>query len=128
MLVIRPHHFMFIQKYTGHGYSEEFVSHMNKIIKRLREDDHLIIQEDCDDICSHCPNKKTHCVSYEKVKTLDEEVLTSCHLQYGQEVSWKDVSKTVGNTIFETDLFQKICGDCEWFELCQKTNSNEIVK
>ena len=61
MLKIRPHHLMCMQMYTGHGYDCKFVLHMNEVVSKL---DEIIIQEGCDEICTHCPNKKGQCVSY----------------------------------------------------------------
>jgi hypothetical protein len=118
MLKIRPHHLMCMQMYTGHGYDCKFVLHMNEVVSKL---DEIIIQEGCDEICTHCPHKKGQCVSYEKVKRLDESVLSCCDLHYGEHVRWNEVAKKVRETIFETPMFEKICGDCGWYDLCRKT-------
>ena len=113
---------MCMQMYTGHGYDRKFVLHMNEVISKL---DKIIIQEGCDEICTHCPHKKGQCVRYEKVKRLDESVLSCCGLHYGENVRWNEVAKKVRETIFETPTFEKICGNCDWYELCRKTN-NEL--
>ena len=36
-IVLRPHHLLCTQGYSGHGYSEAFVEHMNDVVHQLRE-------------------------------------------------------------------------------------------
>ena len=35
-IVLRPHHLLCTQGYSGHGYSEAFVEHMNDVVHQLR--------------------------------------------------------------------------------------------
>ena len=36
MIYLRPHHLLCTQGYSGKGYSEGFVSHMNEVVDELR--------------------------------------------------------------------------------------------
>ena len=36
-IVLRPHHLLCTQGYSGHGYSEAFVEHMNDVVHQLRD-------------------------------------------------------------------------------------------
>ena len=37
MIVLRPHHLLCTQGYSGHGYDDAFVEHMNDVVHQLRE-------------------------------------------------------------------------------------------
>ena len=58
-IVLRPHHLLCTQGYSGHGYSEAFVEHMNDVVHQLREVPGTKIQLtfSTDTLCSCCPNK-----------------------------------------------------------------------
>ena len=74
-IVLRPHHLLCTQGYSGHGYSEAFVEHMNDIVHQLREVPGTKIQLtfSTDTLCSCCPNKlgTDLCDTQEKVKRYD---------------------------------------------------------
>ena len=36
MIHLRPHHLLCTQGYSGKGYDENFVAHMNKVLPELR--------------------------------------------------------------------------------------------
>ena len=86
---LRPHHFLCIQKFTGHGYDTNFTNHMTGVIQQLKKGQQVTIQEGCDHLCAACPHKIDHqCVSFDKVKKLDEGVLSICGFSYEQEGEW----------------------------------------
>lgn len=121
---LRPHHLLCIQKFTGHGYDENFTIHMTKIVSKLRDDPEteITVTRGCDDLCKVCPNNIGGvCTSLEKVTFMDGAVLDVCGLSYGDAVPWAVSSRAVRENIFETDKFNDICADCEWFELCKNT-------
>ena len=68
-IVLRPHHLLCTQGYSGHGYSEAFVEHMNDVVHQLREVPGTKIQLtfSTDTLCSCCPNKLgTDCATHRK--------------------------------------------------------------
>ena len=123
MIILRPHHLLCIQKYTGHGYDEAFIGRMNELVQLLKTepDTEIVIVEGGDHLCSCCPNYDgTRCISDGKVKMMDEKTLWSCNVSYGDKDSWVDLSAKAAK-VFETG-FEDICITCEWFELCRSTN------
>ena len=119
---LRPHHFMCIQMFTGHGYNAEFTSHMEQIIKMLSDETTILVKEGCDDICQKCPNREDNaCREFEKVRRLDEGVMAACGIEYGDELQWNDIASAVREQILDTELFGEICCDCEWYGLCRET-------
>ncbi|SDB13574.1 hypothetical protein SAMN02910298_00708 [Pseudobutyrivibrio sp. YE44] len=119
---LRPHHLLCIQKYTGHGYDENFTNHMDNTVDSLAEGCSVTLIEGCDDLCIACPNNiDGNCNSLDKVKQMDEAVLGACGLSYGMSSEWSKLANLARGKIFETSEFDKICYYCEWFELCNNT-------
>ena len=119
---LRPHHFLCIQKFTGHGYDEAFTKHMTEVVKHLANGSEVILHKGCDDVCVACPyNQNGKCISSEKVDRLDEGVMRVCGFHYGFEGPWKDMSKVAYDKILNTMEFDNICGDCQWYKLCKET-------
>ena len=121
---IRPHHILCIQKFTGHGYNEEFTDHMKAVVSELKSnpETYIAVREGCDDLCRMCPNREDEaCTSFEKVKAMDNAVLRVCGITYEDTVSWKKLANQARKQIFGTEAFQRICTDCQWAELCRNT-------
>ena len=121
---IRPHHLLCIQKFTGHGYSEEFTEHMKMIVSELKKNPEIpvTVAQGCDDLCQRCPNNiNSACNSLDKVASMDSAVLDICGLAYGENVSWKKAADNARERIFETKEFHNICSCCQWFDLCRNT-------
>ena len=59
-IVLRPHHLLCSQGYSGHGYSDDFVVHMNDVVHQLREVPGTTIRLtfSTDTLCSCCPHKQ----------------------------------------------------------------------
>ena len=121
---LRPHHVLCIQKFTGHGYSQDFTAHMSAVVSGLTDAPGtcITITQGCDDLCGKCPyNKNGNCVSSEKTAALDAAVLDFCDLTYKEEVPWAELAGTAREQILETDKFHEVCAPCQWYELCQNT-------
>jgi hypothetical protein len=121
-LRLRPHHFLCIQLFTGHGYDDVFTAHMYGTIKLLSDEAQVLVQEGCDDICEKCPNRnKSLCKSFDKVRGLDKAVRAVLGVSYGDLLAWKDITTKVQKEIFGGASFDGICRDCEWYGLCRDT-------
>ena len=121
---LRPHHLLCIQKFTGHGYDEAFTKHMTEIVTRLAENPETRVKliHGCDFVCTKCPNNENEtCVTAEKVLKMDEGVLEVCGLTYGETVAWAELSRRAREGVFESEKFERICGTCQWYELCKNT-------
>ena len=121
---IRPHHLLCIQKFTGHGYSQDFTAHMKSIVSELKENPNtrITLVQSCDDICRMCPNHVNGvCTSLEKVAFMDSAVLHICDFAYGDQVSWITAGGKAREQIFKTAEFDHICACCQWFALCRST-------
>lgn len=121
---LRPHHLLCIQKYTGKGYDAPFAANMNRLLCRLMADPDgsILLTEGRDDVCAACPHMiDGYCASEEKVQRMDQGVLAACGLSCAQTGSWRALAQSASEMIFQTDRFDQICGDCQWFELCRDT-------
>lgn len=121
-IVLRPHHGMCFQFYEGKGYSEDFTDHMGKIIKMMENaPDTMIKVNACtDEVCSSCPNNSEGiCKSNEKVLRYDNNVLKACHISDGVSIRYRDFIDLVKSRIIDTGSRSKICGDCEWNDICK---------
>ena len=118
---LRPHHLLCLQKFVGEGYDGVFTKNLAKIVEFLSSnpETEITLIEGCDEVCASCPDKfEGVCTDGEKVIKLDSGVLDTCKLNYGISDSWKNLSG-IAKEIFKTDNFDKICGSCQWFNLCK---------
>lgn len=120
MISLRPHHGMCIANFIGNGYSEEFVENMKQVIAQLEAAPDQVIElvSTEDVLCRSCPFHQDGCVSMEKVSCLDRDVLAACGILAGSRISWRDYRGMVNKRIVEAGRFGEICGQCEWFSLC----------
>ncbi len=58
-IVLRPHHLLCTQGYSGKGYDNDFVAHMTDVVHQLRDVPGTTIRLtfSTDTLCSCCPNK-----------------------------------------------------------------------
>lgn len=88
--------------------------------EKLEEDAEVVLLQETDDVCAHCPNNQTGiCVSTDKVEEYDRQVLDLCGLTAGTQIYWQDFEKLVHEKILEPGRREEICGDCEWDGLCR---------
>ena len=126
---LRPHHLLCVQKYTGNGYDDAFAAGMDALIRRLaaRPDTAVTLVEGRDDLCTSCLHMAgNRCDSEEKVNRLDRSVLETCGFSAGETRSWSTLARTAREQVLEKDTFVKVCGCCEWFELCRNTRRGWI--
>lgn len=117
---IRAHHGMCFSFFEGKGYSGEFTKNMQMIKEQLDKDPEVFLLDEVDDVCVGCPNnQKGECTSAGKVQDYDRQVLEYCQLVSGIRIRWKDFEKKVWENILDKGRREKICGNCEWNEICK---------
>lgn len=120
MLCLRPHHLLCLFFYEGKGYSEAFVKNMNEITQTLEHDQgiQILLEEGCDDLCSACPHNIVNegCRSDQKVRDLDQKVLTIFHLKTNKQYLYQDLTGQIHRELNQTK-FETICSECEWYKL-----------
>ncbi|MDD4124240.1 MAG: DUF1284 domain-containing protein [Eubacteriales bacterium] len=118
-IYLRPHHGLCIRFYRGIGYSDEFTTNMNKVIKLLENGAEITLINGGDTLCGHCPNYDgKSCLSGEKPKKYDNAVLSLTDLLPGDRMKWNVFRDILTEKVFEAGKFDEICGDCEWQHLC----------
>ena len=125
---LRAHHLLCIQKFTGRGYHAAFTAHMTAVCAYLHNDPQtdVILRTECDDICAACPNMHGgHCSSADKVAAFDRAVLSVCRLREGDMQSWSVLRQISRTHILQTEQFDAICADCQWYALCKKTEVDD---
>ncbi len=122
-IVLRPHHGMCFQFYEGKGYSEDFTDHMGRIIREMEADPEqkIRLKVEMDIVCENCPNNESgECITADKVKRYDEEVLKACVLEDGDEISFAGFTELVREQIIDAGIRSDICGDCSWDYICRE--------
>lgn len=112
---------MCFQFYEGKGYSEDFTDHMGEVIREMESDPSQMIrlQVETDTVCENCPNNKNgRCSSRDKVIGYDREVLETCEITEGEELSYEQFKHLVKEKIIDAGIRRKICGDCSWDNIC----------
>lgn len=118
---LRAHHGMCLSFFEGKGYSDTFTKHMEQVQKMMELNPRVMLVAQSDMICEKCPNlKEGRCLSADKVRTYDEEVLKYCGVQENQEISWKEFHALVEENILLKGKRKEICKDCQWEEICSK--------
>ena len=123
-IVLRPHHLLCTQGYSGHGYSEAFVEHMNDVVHQLREVPGTKIQLtfSTDTLCSCCPNKlgTDLCDTQEKVKRYDRKTVEYFGLEE-KEYDYQALIREI-DAKATPEMLADICRDCCWFPIsaCRK--------
>lgn len=121
--LIRPHHLFCTRYFEGKGYSEGFTENMGRVLRELESDDFMLVKGR-DDICKSCPNLESNglCKTQDKAERYDKTVLINLGLKYNTEYNIKDIREIqalkypVKNKA--TKGLDKICGDCQWFDIC----------
>lgn len=118
-----------MQGFQGYGYSEGFVTNMNKIIRDLNSSLELEIISECDVICSKCPNNKNEvCTktadSALKIKDMDRKVLRKLGLKESGKINFNDVLSLIKIKLKKSDI-DDICIDCDWKDKCLFIKSYE---
>lgn len=124
MIKLRPHHLLCTQGYSGKGYSDGFVSNMNEVVHKLRNDEgtKIMLTFSTDSLCQCCPNKKGEniCDTQEKVKSFDEKTANYFALEE-KEYVYKDIVNEIKSKI-TPKMLEDICTGCCWYNIsaCKK--------
>lgn len=123
-ILLRPHHLLCTQGYSGKGYDAAFVEHIDRIVHRLRTEEATPIRLtfSTDELCSRCPNKlgEDHCSTNEKVKAFDAKTAECFHLEEKTYI-YQDLVKEIQKNA-TPEMMDYICGDCQWAPIssCKK--------
>lgn len=121
VIELRPHHALCIQFFEGKGYSEGFVSHMTDVIEKLCDDTEIEITNDCDMICSACPeNADGICRSADKVSGIDKRAAEYMGIKTGERSPWRRISALAMDKIIDKGKLKDVCRDCKWIDICNK--------
>ena len=120
MIRLRAHHGMCLYYFKGKGYSDTFVENMCRYKELLENDDPVIeLTAATDDLCAVCPhNHEQLCDTAAKVLNYDKKVLELCNLREGEKISYNDFSAKIKSRIIKSGKRPKICGNCQWSDLC----------
>lgn len=120
MIEIRAHHGMCLFYFKGKGYSSDFTKHMAQAKEMLECGNPIVrIVTKTDYICASCPNnEKGVCTSCGKVACYDSSVLEYCELSENCEMLFSEFQRLVKEKILIPGNRSKICGNCQWNELC----------
>ena len=137
LLRLRPHHFLCIQNYRGHGYSPAFDEKMKSVIASLRRPSGAWIRivHGSDDLCAACPHCRNGVCDSAAPERFDALVLAHAGFKEGDTIVWKlpggqdppsaddesyDQIRTdpYGIPIMCRALLDACCPGCSWKDLC----------
>ena len=122
MLTLRPHHLLCTEFFECKGYSEKFTGNIYKIISKY---DSIVLARHIvksDVICSECPR---NCISG-KAFSYDRKILEYCNLNENTVYRYSDLKQKVKSEILEKNFLETICGDCQWYSICSKSEKGGI--
>ncbi len=120
----RPHHLLCNLCFQGKGYNKEFVDNFKKIHDAINADPENLkieIVKSIDDLCGACPeNKNNCCCKAKKTAMMDQAVLKTLHLNFGDMLTLHELKETIKEHL-TMSCFHKICGKCSWYpeKLCE---------
>ncbi len=119
-VALRGHHLICLNFYQGEGYSSAFIKNLNRILKKLKKAEGLVI-EGPDEVCSSCPHlKEAECCfqpnSNEVIEYLDKLALRLLNLKAGDAFIFKKIKSQLPRLIEEWE--RKACLDCNWRYVC----------
>ena len=119
---IRAHHLLCIQGFQGYGYSDNFVSHMRRVISflKLNPCSDLQIVDNTDELCSRCPhNVDGRCFkgSSDKINKVDKLIIENADLDLKHIYTVHEAFSIINKNL-ENDLLLFICSDCSWKNKC----------
>jgi hypothetical protein len=130
IIKLRAHHLMCIEGFGGHGYNAEFVANMKRVISELKNNPEVIVIDDCDDLCSKCPNMKDGiCVNSKggdlEVKRMDGLVLSKLSFKSLNKFFYNDLRKKIIDNFRTKKDLDGICSNCSWKRICKWYKTRE---
>ena len=128
---LRPHHGLCIQHYVGEGYSKEFIHNMDRTIEGLERNPNqtITLRSKIDVLCDYCPsNKEKICETADKVNKIDQNVLSICGFNEGQQLEWQQFKNKVKEYIIDQSKLEIVCNGCEWLQFCLKTKHDDTIQ
>ena len=93
---------------------------MKNIIHRLKNEQFIIVNRN-DNICSSCPNLINElCKTFDKVNRFDQKTMELLKLDYQTPYSYIELIEKIKNIVNDEQLFNLVCLDCEWGNICHK--------
>jgi hypothetical protein len=122
MPVLRGHHLICLQFFSGEGYDRTFIENLEDTLEKAKSEG-LEIRTGGDDVCRECRYLKDgvcrHTENAEaEIQEMDRKALTLLGLSAGTSVTWHSITSRVPD-IF-ADWFREYCVDCEWLPVCGK--------
>jgi hypothetical protein len=121
---LRAHHLLCLLTYVGKGYSPAFTANYDKVIKRLRVGEGVVIVSGPDDICAPLlAEPDVHCL---RESAADRDLLAARDvgaflgrpIQDGDRFAL-DASSLAGmRKAFSAGQTRQACSGCEWSGLC----------
>jgi len=119
---IRPHHLLCIQGFQGYGYSQNFVSHMERVTLFLKSNPchNLQIVDKTDELCSRCPHDVDgKCIkgSIDEINNIDRLVAKKAKLDLKHIYTVFEAFNTVNKNL-NHDQVIALCSKCCWKSKC----------
>jgi|GEM_PF-167289 len=121
---LRPHHLLCMLTYLGKGYTADFISNYNQIVKRLNKGEPIRLVGGPDDICQPMLQEAScHCHTgnvRERDRLAAAEIgkVLGCSLETGSGLRLTGGQLAVLRRAFLEGSIRSGCAGCEWQELC----------
>ena len=105
--------------FENKGYSDEFIKHMEDVVRQLNNNPKVLIVLRCDAICTKCKhNIDNNCETFDKVCKYDKKVCDVFSIKEG-DYQYNDINKMIEDKL-NSQTLKEICQDCEWYSICKK--------
>lgn len=126
MIVLRGHHLICLNFFSGEGYDKFFVDNLREIMKRI-DTEVIKITDGPDDVCRSCPYLNEDKCHYDKdadeeVREMDIQALRLLNIK-GENIHWSEVRNKI--PLIFSKWYKRYCPDCDWVTVCHK---NEFFK
>ncbi len=122
------HHLICLHYYRGEGYSNAYVEHLWKMVKKAEGGEIIEVIAGADDICKACPYLKGDICAHkegsdQEIRELDRKAFDFLSVHPGSRVLWSDLQKKV--MAAPKNWFDSFCSGCDWFDLCTRIREKE---
>lgn len=122
---LRPHHLLCLRFFIGRGYDDVFSARMAALQQELweRPERMVLFAQGGDGLCAVCPHRAGNACSSPKPSRYDETILRIMDRQIGEAAPFAVWEKLMEERILKPGRLSEICGDCEWWGICEPMSS-----
>ncbi len=122
-LRLRGHHLICLHFFHNEGYTPDFITNLEKLLKRAEAGEDIQICSGPDSVCLSCPYLKNHLCSFESnaetaITEMDAKAIQLLKLKILERVNWQHIREKI--PIVMPSWATLYCRGCSWKAACEK--------